>query len=163
MVDLKIRVAVFLLAAFFVGCAGDGTSLGPDGAPLVADDVDNGDGNGETDANNGGDNGVTITLKQLSDEIFTPNCTSSGCHGGSFVAANMSLVAERIADEIIGVTSTQSNLNRIEPGDPEASYLFKKVRGDRDVNSQMPLNRSPLTPDQIEMIRAWITAGAPVE
>ena len=53
MVDLKIRVAVFLLAAFFVGCAGDGTSLGPDGAPLVADDVDNGDGNDESECSDG--------------------------------------------------------------------------------------------------------------
>ena len=87
----------------------------------------------------------------------------TGGHGGAFVSANMSLEADRIAGEIIGAASSGSDLNRIEPGDPEASFLLKKVRGDSDVSSQMPLNRTPLTAEQIELIRAWIAAGAPVE
>ena len=148
------------IATALVACSGDGTSLGPDGRPLDADGGANGDANG----GDGAPNGTAITLTQLSMEIFTPNCTFSGCHGGgSFVAANLSLEADRIASEIIGVASGQSDLKRIEPGDPEASYLLKKVRGDSDVNTQMPLNRTPLSAAQIEMIRAWIAAGAPVE
>ena len=141
-------LAVLVVTASLAGCAGDGSSLGPDGRPGAA----NGDGGAPK-----------VTLAQLSMEIFTPSCTFSGCHGGSFLSANMSLEADRIAGEIIGVASSGSDLNRIEPGDPEASFLLKRVRGDSDVSSQMPLNRTPLTAEQIEMIRAWIAAGAPTE
>lgn len=151
-------LAVLFVTATLAGCAGDGSSLGPDGRPPAANGDTNGDetGDGAVDA-------PKITLVQLSRDIFTPNCTFSGCHGGSFLSANMSLEADRIASEIIGVASSGSNLNRIEPGDPEASFLLKRVRGDSDVGSQMPLNRTPLTAEQIELIRAWIAAGAPVE
>lgn len=158
-------LAVLFVAATLAGCSGDGSSLGPDGRPLAADNDANGDENGDAngDENGDGDGAAKVTLAVLSMEIFTPNCTFSGCHGGSFLSANMSLEADRIAGEIIGVASSGSDLNRIEPGNPEASYLLKKVRGDGDVNSQMPLNRTPLTADQIELIRAWIEAGAPIE
>jgi hypothetical protein len=158
-------LAVLCVAATLAGCSGDGSSLGPDGRPLAADNDANGDENGDANGEENGDGGAAkVTLAVLSMEIFTPNCTFSGCHGGgSFLSANMSLEADRIADEIIGVASSGSNLNRIEPGNPEASYLLKKVRGDSDASSQMPLNRTPLSAAQIEMIRAWIEAGAPIE
>ena len=159
-------LAVLFVTATLAGCAGDGSSLGPDGRPVAANGDANSDENGDAngDENGDGDGGVPkVTLAQLSMEIFTPSCTFSGCHGGSFLSANMSLEADRIAGEIIGVASSGSDLNRIEPGDPEASFLLKRVRGDSDVSSQMPLNRTPLTAEQIEMIRAWIAAGAPIE
>ena len=159
-------LVVLFVAATLAGCAGDGTSLGPDGRPVAANGDTDGDANGNENGDENGDgDGETpkVTLAQLSMEIFTPSCTFSGCHGGSFVSANMSLEADRIAGEIIGVASSGSDLNRIEPGDPEASFLLKRVRGDSDVSSQMPLNRTPLTAEQIEMIRAWIAAGAPIE
>ncbi len=76
----------------------------------------------------------------------------------------MSLEAESVAAEIIGVTSTQlADLKRVDPGNPEGSYLLKKLRGDSDIlKGQMPLD-GVLPDEQIEMIREWIAGGAPIE
>jgi len=48
------------------------------------------------------------------------------------------------------------------PGDPESSYLVRKLEG-RDINGlRMPRNGPPyLTDGQITVIRRWIEIGAP--
>ena len=147
-----------LLLSVYAGCAGDGSTLGPDGKLANDERVDSMDG-GEVELPS-----TDITLVQISDQIFSQSCAFNGCHGGGAPAANMSLEAESVAAEIIGVASTQlANLKRVDPGNPEGSYLLKKLRGDSDiVNSQMPLG-SVLSDEQIEMIREWIAGGAPIE
>ena len=148
----------FILLFVYAGCAGDGSTLGPDGRLVNDERVDSMDG-GEVNLPS-----TDITLVQISDEIFSQSCAFNGCHGGGAPAANMSLEAESVAAEIIGVASTQlANLKRVDPGNPEGSYLLKKLRGDSDiVNSQMPLG-NVLSGEQIEMIREWIAGGAPLE
>jgi hypothetical protein len=63
---------------------------------------------------------------------------------------------------IVGVTSAErSDLKRIEPGDPERSYLVRKIRGDADiVGSPMPLVGS-ITPAQRQLVVDWVRRGAP--
>jgi hypothetical protein len=98
----------------------------------------------------------------LSREIFTPRCAFAGCHGGANAAAGMSLAADRIGAQLIGATSPTSGQKRVDPGNPEGSYLLKKLRGDAGISgAQMPLGDAPLSAEQLEMIRAWIAAGAP--
>ena len=59
-------------------------------------------------------------------------------------------------------SSERPDLDRIEPGDPANSYLFRKVSGEGDISgSPMPLGSQPLSSEQIELLRAWILAGAP--
>jgi hypothetical protein len=73
------------------------------------------------------------------------------------------LEVDRIASEIINVDSKGSDLKHIDPGNPEGSYLFLKVRGDDGIaGSRMP-PPSPLSEEEIEKIRAWIAVGAPVQ
>lgn len=43
----------------------------------------------------------------------------------------------------------------IEPGNPDDSFLLTQVE-----NGDMPDEGDPLTPEQIELIREWIAAGA---
>lgn len=147
-----------LLLSVYAGCAGDGSTLGPDGT-LASDDVVDGMDGDEVELPP-----TDITLAQISEHIFSRSCAFNGCHGGGAPAANMSLEAEFVAAEIIGVASTQlADFKRVDPGNAEGSYLLKKVRGDSDiVSSQMPLG-GVLSDDQIEMIREWIAGGAPIE
>ncbi len=55
-------------------------------------------------------------------------------------------------------------MNRVTPGQPDNSYLVHKVQNTHlDVGGsgfQMPIGRSPLTQTEIDLIRAWISAGA---
>ena len=76
----------------------------------------------------------------------------------------MSLEADFVAGELIGVASNQvPDLKRVDPGNPDGSYLLMKVRGTEGIaNSQMPLGGT-LTDAQIEMIREWIAGGAPLK
>ena len=55
-------------------------------------------------------------------------------------------------------------LLRVDPGNPDDSYLIIKLEGgDRiaDGTARMPLGRTPLTPEQIAVVREWIASGAP--
>ncbi len=66
---------------------------------------------------------------------------------------------------LVGVASTQSPLNRIEPGDTDASYLWHKINGTQmDVGgsgSKMPLGGLPVLPQEtFDIIDAWIAGGA---
>ena len=144
---------ILALALALLGCSGDGTTLGPDGAPAM---------DAAPPDTTIGTSGAP-TMAQLSREIFTPNCAFSGCHGGASPSAGMSLAADRIAGQIIGVISPTSGMKRIDPGNPEGSYLLKKLRGDAGISGdQMPLGAAPLSAAQLDLVRAWIAAGAPL-
>ena len=147
----------------WAGCAGDGSTLGPNGTPIddfeVDDDGDNGD-NGEN-----GDDAPAVTLAQLSSEIFTPRCALSGCHSGGSPTGDMSLEADRIATEIINVASSgKPGEIRVVPGESANSYILKKLRGAGGISgSQMPLVGNVLTSEQLDLIAQWIDAGAKTE
>jgi len=61
----------------------------------------------------------------------------------------------------VNVPSTESDLDRIEPGDRDASYLYHKIRGSQaDAGGRgvrMPANGPPfLSDEEIERIGLWI-------
>jgi len=107
--------------------------------------------------------GGGATFGQVQSEIFTPRCALPGCHAGSFPAQGMNLSAGVAYGNIVNVPSREkSSLDRIEPGSPSTSYMWLKVTGDPSiVGSQMPLSGGPLSQVQLDLLRAWIEAGAP--
>jgi len=104
-----------------------------------------------------------VTLSQLQSTIFTPICSVCHTGGGSSLPASMDLTSSAATfAAIVGVASTEvPSLLRVNPGNPDASYLVHKVEGAPDiVGSRMPLGGAPLDPTSIANIRAWISAGA---
>ena len=102
------------------------------------------------------------TLTDIQTNIFDTNCALSGCHAGARPQLDLNLSTGQSFSNIVNVPSIEEeDLLRIDPGDPEASYLFKKIRGDSDiVGAQMPLGRAALSDAQINLIRDWILDGA---
>jgi hypothetical protein len=51
---------------------------------------------------------------------------------------------------------------RVLPGNPDDSVLVKKLAATvpAPLGQKMPLNYSPLTPDEVELVRTWIAEGA---
>lgn len=96
-------------------------------------------------------------------EIFTQSCARSGCHLGASAPFGLDLSEGEAFGNTVGVRSQEvPDLFRIEPGNPDASYLIQKVQGDPDIVGQrMPLGEAPLSDSQITLLRDWITAGAP--
>ena len=106
--------------------------------------------------------GSEATLSNIQASIFTPSCAVSGCHAGSNPQQGQDLSEGQSFSNIVGVRSNERpDLLRIAPGDPDNSYLVKKIMGDPDiVGAQMPLGRAPLSAEQINLVREWVTEGA---
>lgn len=125
--------------------------------PLIEDD--------QPDA--GADADAGVTFRQLQLRVFTPSCTFSQCHAGAPPPqAPMSLEPSKAYASLVGRPSTEvSSLQRVNPGQPSASYLLFKLRGQAGtvggVPTRMPLNKPPLSPQDLTDIEAWIARGAP--
>ena len=92
--------------------------------------------------------------------IFNSRCTQ--CHDATSPPQGLSLVAASSYANLVNVASNEvPSLERVEPGNPDDSYLVQKVEGTAAVGGRMPLGGSPLSAAQIELIRSWISDGAP--
>jgi hypothetical protein len=109
-------------------------------------------------------NAAMVTLTQIQNEVFTPIC--SACHTGPTSnilpsGMNLSSTGDSFA-ALVGVTSIQvSALDRVEPGNPDDSYLIRKLEGTQSVGMRMPQGGPFLDQDTIDTIRQWISDGAP--
>jgi hypothetical protein len=91
-------------------------------------------------------------------------CGNADCHAGSNPPAGLNLTASQAYNNLVGVPSTQNPLlNRVEPGDPENSYLFRKHTGEGITGARMPLTNPTFFDDNadlLELERLWIEQGA---
>jgi hypothetical protein len=113
--------------------------------------------------------GATATFATLQRKIFTPSCATLSCHGASN-AGGMTLVAGAAYANLVGISSSNpaaqaAGLLRVAPGDPDRSFLLRKLEGrlGPDEGAQMPRVGSELPPTLIDLVRRWIAAGAPLD
>jgi hypothetical protein len=111
---------------------------------------------------------VQVTLAEIQSTIFTPRCATVSCHGGVIVSNNLNLEEGRSWDELVdrdpfNGAAAALGLKRVDPGNPDNSFLVVKVEGPGSfaLGSRMPLAPPNLTTAQIQLIRDWIAAGAP--
>ena len=135
------------------GCAGNGDGLNSKGLPIGS----SGGGGGGT----GGTGPFTADFQSIQDNVFTPIC--SPCHSGASAPKGLMLDAAHSYNLLVGVPSTEvPTLDRVKAGDPVNSYIIIKLtNGAGIVGSQMPLGENPLPQATIDVIRQWITNGAP--
>lgn len=101
--------------------------------------------------------GTRATFSSIQATVFTPTCAKSNCHGG---VQEPTLSAGLAHDAIVLVPSSQG-LNYIEPGDPDNSYLYRKILGVNITGLRMPRDGPPYLADSvIDSIRVWIEQGA---
>ena len=104
-----------------------------------------------------------VSFAQLQSQIFTPIC--SGCHtgGGTSLPASMNLTAGNAYASLVNVASVeQPSLKRVDPGNPNSSYLVLKLEGAAGISGQrMPLGGPYLDQATINQVISWISAGAP--
>lgn len=108
------------------------------------------------------------TLDQIQAVVFSTTC--AGCHTGPtgvVLPSGMDLTdadasyAALVGAGGTGVPSPVNGLLRVNPGDPDTSYLIEKLEQAMPTNgSQMPLGQAPLNQTVIDEIRQWITDGA---
>jgi uncharacterized protein (TIGR03118 family) len=102
------------------------------------------------------------TLAQLQTNIFTPRCV--GCHNGSggVLPGSMNLSSATTSfSALVNVTSEEvGTIKRVLPGNPDNSYLVKKLEGTQTVGDRMPFGGPYLDQATINQVRDWIQAGA---
>ncbi len=104
-----------------------------------------------------------VKFSTIQTTIFNTSCALSGCHTGTFPPQGLNLSEGQAYANLVGVTSQEDpSLKRVEPGDPDRSYLYLKIIGAAGIRGgRMPLGRDPLSDAQIDLIRQWIEEGAP--
>lgn len=94
--------------------------------------------------------------------LFTAGgCLSSACHSGPFPSSGYDLRTHATGFQS-GDVARRISMCAIVPGDPENSFLIEKLRSDDPVGGgyRMPMEREPLTEEEITMIETWIREGA---
>ncbi|MBS0419213.1 MAG: Ig-like domain-containing protein [Proteobacteria bacterium] len=146
-VGYKTILAAMAAAAALCGCAGNGNGLDANGSPITP---------------GGGSSGgpLTADFKSIQENIFTPICTK--CHIGASAPEGLQLDATHSYSLLVGVASTEQPLvKRVEPGDPDSSYIIRKLQGSPGISGQqMPFGGPYLPQSTIDVIRQWITNGA---
>src|SRR5690606_18077686 len=126
------------------GCAGDGEGLDENGRPISEED-------------SGGE--LTATFESIQDTVLTPICTT--CHTGA--SAPLGLRLDEGASYALLVNAPSAEVEgvlRVDPGNPDDSYLIRKLEGTAEVGGRMPLNAPALPASTIAIIRQWIVEGA---
>lgn len=93
--------------------------------------------------------------------ILNQHCVM--CHLPGAAQAGLNLYPEPWA-ALVGVASTESPLNLVEPGSADKSYLYLKLLGTQQQvggsGLRMPFQQDPLDAGDLETIRTWIEQGA---
>jgi hypothetical protein len=110
----------------------------------------------------------TSTFAAIEHVIFERRgCTEGVCHG-SALQGGLDLRPGAAYANLVDVPSPLGQMDRVEPGEPERSFLWRKLakttRGLTDVpGTAMPSGLPPLPEPELTALDAWIQAGAPAE
>jgi hypothetical protein len=137
---VRLRFTAALLAALALyGCAGDGPAPAPPGG----------------------------WFDTLQAQVFNQHCLSAGCHNAQAVAGGLNLSPGASYGALVNVlpqnaVAQADGLMRVQPFAPSNSFLLIKVTSpSAGEGGRMPLGMQPLSADDINLIRTWITEGAP--
>ncbi|HEX9406999.1 MAG TPA: hypothetical protein VF975_06755 [Thermoanaerobaculia bacterium] len=104
----------------------------------------------------------TATFTRVQNEIFTPTCAQLGCHDRLGHQEDQQLTAGASYAQTVNHPSVEMpSLNRVAPGDPANSYLYRKITGAGITGDRMPQGGPYLSDAQIKLVRDWIRRGAP--
>ena len=120
----------------------------------------------------GGDGGSgapkTSTFERIQTQVFDLSCSSDSCHSSVGRAGGLILEAGYSWDELMNVAPANAfaaahGFMRVMPGNPDQSFLFAKITDALAAGEglPMPYNAAPLDEETLNVIRAWIAAGAP--
>lgn len=156
--QLGLAIAALALAA----CAGNGEGLDQNGNPIGSSSSSS--SGSSSGSGSGSSSGATVAFETIQDQVFTPIC--SVCHQGAGAPEGMQLSAGQAYAMIVGVPSQEvPTLDRILPDNPDESYLVQKIMGTAAVGAQMPdgcpITQPCLDAATIDLIRQWVSEGAP--
>jgi hypothetical protein len=102
-------------------------------------------------------------LPFVKDKIDRICSNADGCHGGG-TAGNMVLHPGSEFDAMINVVSYEMPpMLRVKPGDPDNSYVYRKLACEGGIDGACMPYMQAFNPDYPRVFREWIEAGAPLQ
>lgn len=172
--SLPFLYLLLVLCSAAISCG----SNGPTAIPGTGGSQERGTGGGGAPGGEGGAAGQGVQGGGNGGSAFTPVQTIFDnhcvfCHdpahplaGDNPTFVEMPLVSGQSYDALVGVAARETcGATRVVPGDPEHSYLYRKIADDNPCDGdRMPRAGAtlpqPLSADQITTIHDWIAAGA---
>ena len=145
-----IPVLVLIAAAIAAGCGSDSTEPEPLDCSSVADTTQP----------------ATVSYSADIFPLFESEqnggygCNDSDCHGGNLNTTGYWL---RTYQEMFdaGPEASALKICVIKPGAPDESYIYMKITGAPGISGErMPLEKAPMDPADVELMRVWILEGA---
>ena len=101
---------------------------------------------------------IDDALQGQIEALFAQRCAIPACHSGPTPMQGLSLEPGQVLFSTVGAPSTERmDLQIVHPGEPDSSYLLKKVRGDADIiGLQMPFTGDKLSDEEVGLIAQWI-------
>lgn len=93
--------------------------------------------------------------------ILNTRCATQGCHGSMAPAAGLDLTEGVARDNLFQPSTQNPDIPLVTPGNPTNSYLMTKLLGDGFAGQRMPLGAAPLSEEDLDVVRLWISYGAP--
>jgi hypothetical protein len=144
---MRWAVLAVLAVVASSGCTGNGHGLDQNGDPVSSSSSSSAP--------------LTADFTSIQDNVFTPICTR--CHIGASAPEGLQLDAAHSYALLVGVPSEEEpSVLRVDPGNPNQSYLILKLEGAAGiVGARMPFGGPYLPQSTIDTIAQWITNGAP--
>jgi len=126
----------------------------------TAGDDDASDDDVSDDDTTAGDDDTSATVSFTGDVL--PIVAGCACHTNGNASSDLDFTPAAAYAELVDVPSVQHpSLDRVEPGDPEASFLVLKVReATPPAGDPMPPSGAELSAAEVSQIEQWISEGA---
>jgi hypothetical protein len=92
-------------------------------------------------------------------DLFVPTCATAFCHSTQSKQGHLDLAAPGLPHRLVGVTANGGPGVLIDPQEPAASVLARKLTDSPPFGLRMPLGLPPLTADQQGCLAAWLAAA----
>lgn len=110
------------------------------------------------------------TFDRIQRQIFTPSCAVSACHDSQSQQNGLLLETGAAYGNLVNADPVNAaalglGWKRVVPGDPDASFLYRKITGDLGASpflgGRMPLDGPRLNRTLRGIVQLWIEGGAP--
>jgi len=110
------------------------------------------------------------TFSRIQTQVFDVSCSADSCHSSVGRAGGLVLEEGHSWDELMdhapaNPVAASHGWMRVARGEPDRSFLLAKITDNlaSGEGQSMPYNAAPLDDETVQVMRAWIAAGAPPE